>query len=446
MNKINIFTVACIISSLVSACGGDNDNSSVVKSADKPIVTDIFDNIEYKNGEIYHIDLSHSVVDPAGFPVYLESINSSSEDCSIISFDKDSLAVELTTNGKTACNLDYTVRNIPISGIQSSSGTGNQYLLISDSNNDIDLLAISLTTTINTDPIEIDLKKELADRYPDGFTILTASNNGEGHIDDIDKDSSIITFSSSVVGMNRIYYSLTDGKIITPGFIDIAVSDIGIEQPEADNFIAEDVVAPSEEKIINIQGNYDDKGQKLQLADVSAFNADVSIINQYEFSFLSEQPGIHYVTYYVTNELGGLAVGIIQVNVGGAPYQDITIDIDGEDITFIAPKEINSLSEDEKKLVIAKYKETGQFGPQGVIMPLFDVIGAGNICTQKFTFVPSEDQLKKLFNSTKVNLFEQYYWPISKKYITREGSLFDFKTGEVTSSEGIGYLTCFERH
>lgn len=446
MNKISIFTGACIISALLAGCGGDNNNSSVEKSADKPIVTDIFDNIKYENGEIYHIDLSHSVVDPGGFSVYLESINSSSEDCSIISFDKDSLAVELTTNGKTACNLDYTVRNRPNSDIQSSSETGNRYLLISDSNDDIDLLAISLTTTINTDPIEIDLKKELADRYPDGFTILTASNNGEGHIDDIDKDSSIITFSSSVVGMNRIYYSLTDGKIITPGFIDIAVSDIGIEQPEADNFIAEDVVAPSEEKIINIQGHYDDKGQKLQLADVSAFNADVSIINQYEFSFLSEQPGIHYVTYYVTNELGGLAVGIIQVNVGGAPYQDITIDIDGEDITFIAPKEINSLSEDEKKLVIAKYKETGQFGPQGVIMPLFDVIGAGNICTQKFTFVPSEDQLKKLFNSTKVNLFEQYYWPISKKYITREGSLFDFKTGEVTSSEGIGYLTCFERH
>ncbi len=444
MNKINIFTVACIISSLVSACGGDNDNSSVVKSADKPIVTDIFDNIEYKNGEIYHIDLSHSVVDPAGFPLYLESINSSSEDCSIISFDKDSLVVELTTNGKTACNLDYTVRNRPISDIQSSSETGNQYLLISDSNDDIDLLAISLTTTINTDPIEIDLKKELADRYPDGFVILSASNNGEGHIDDIDKESSIITFSSSVVGMNRIYYSLTDGKIITPGFIDIAVSDIGIEQPEADNFIAEDVVTPSEEKIINIQGHFDDKGQKLQLADVSAFNADVSIINQYEFSFLSEQSGIHYVTYYVTNELGGLAVGIIQVNVGGAPYQDITIDIDGIDTTFVAPKEINSLSEDEKKSVVAKYKETGQFGPQGVIMPLFDVTGSVQVCNKMRAFVPSIDELKKLYNNAEENLFEQYYWPITKKYITSEGFLFDFKTGDVTYSEGIGYLTCLK--
>ncbi|EEZ40072.1 hypothetical protein [Photobacterium damselae] len=445
MNKINIIAVACIISSLLSGCDGDNDNSSVVKSADKPIITDIFDKIEYNNDEIYHIDLSHSVVDPAGFPLYLESINSSSEDCSIISFDKDSLSLELTTNGKTACNLDYTVRNIPISSdIQSSSGNGNQYLLISDSNDDIDLLAISLTTTINTDPIEIDLKKELADRYPDGFVILSASNNGEGHIDDIDKESSIITFSSSIVGRNRIYYSLTDGKTITPGFIDIAVSDIGIEQPEADNFIAEAVVTPGEENNINIQGHFDDKGQKLQLADVSAFNADVSIINQYEFSFVSEQPGIHYVTYYVTNELGGLAVGIIQVNVGGAPYQDITIDIDGIDTTFVAPKEINSLSEDEKKSVVAKYKETGEFGPKGVIMPLFDVTGSVQVCNKMRSFVPSIDELKKLYNNAEENLFEQYYWPITKKYITSEGFLFDFKTGEVTYSDGIGYLTCLK--
>lgn len=443
MNKINIFTVVCIASALLSGCDGDSNDSSVVKSADKPIVTDVFDNIEYKNGEIYHIDLSHSVVDPAGFPVYLESIDSSSEDCSIISFDKDSLIVELTTNGKTACNLDYTVRNKPNSDTQSSSETGNQYLLISDLVDDIDLLIISLTTTINTDPIIIDLKKELAERYPEGSLILSVSNEGEGHIDNIDKESSKITFSSSVVGMNRIYYSLSDGKTITPGFIDIAVSDIGIEQPEADSFIAEDVVKPNEEKIINISGHFDDKGQKLKLADVSAFNADVSIINQYEFSFLSEHPGIHYVTYYVTNELGGLAVGIIQVNVGGAPYQDITIDIEGIDTTFIAPKEINSLSDDEKNLVIAKYKETGEFGPAGVIMPLFDVTSANQVCSKIRAWVPSEKDLKQLYNSAEGNLFEQYYWPITKKYITSEGFLFDFKTGEVTYSEGIGYLTCF---
>ncbi|WP_341489489.1 hypothetical protein WAX86_18960 [Photobacterium damselae subsp. damselae] len=445
MNKINIFILVNIISISLFGCGGDSDSSSVSTIAEKPIIRDIFDNIEYKKDKIYHLDLAHAVTDPMGYQVYLKSISSSSDDCSIVSYDKNLLTVEVMSNGKVACNFDYKVSNRPNNqDISSTSQDGNYYLLISDLSDEIDLFAISLTTNVNSPPILIDLKKELGEKFPIGYKILDISYSGTGFIDDLDKESSTMLFSNSNAGMNRIYYSLTNGENVVPGFIDIAVSDIGIEQPEVDDFIYDDVVLLGEPKIISINGHFDDKGQKLMLTKVSAFNADVSIINEYEFKFMSDRPGIHYVTYYVTNELGGLSVGIVQINVGGAPFQDISLDIDGIDVTFIAPKEINSLTEHEKKLVIAKYKETGEYGPAGVIMPMFNTVNAHQICSGLRARIPTESDLKKLYDSFDNNLFQKYQWPITKKYITSEGFLFDFKTGEATYQPGIGYLTCFK--
>ncbi|MFM2642158.1 hypothetical protein AAFX33_13455 [Vibrio chagasii] len=309
---------------------------------------------------------------------------------------------------------------------------------------------------------------------------------GTGRIIEVDTANEVIVYQAGSneedVGSNRIfYYYIDDNEYVRSGWIDIAVSlSTYNSAPKVDDFYFltdEDaeightysVVEEGEKILIDVAEHiYDSDNDELQLVNITAFNAQTSLIDPVNtgntsFSFRSNTPGQYQVSYTVSDHKGGYATGIVEVRVSGA-WDNVIIE-ETKDV-FAAPLSILAAS-------VAGYHFSGTNSemspPNGngtSNVPTYDWQTASAVCVARGGSLPTSEQWQSfieqegnpyLKGDTELDTVSD--WPIATQFWTgtssgdQEFETVDLKEGTFhTQGHGLnggeaylGYVACIDK-
>ncbi|MFM2644214.1 Ig-like domain-containing protein [Vibrio chagasii] len=367
------------------------------------------------------------------------------------------LGFDTVLNGSAICQYTYTVVSATLGSDKVVEKTASINVMATTSENPL-LQPISVAFDFIgpvKETVRIDnALQSVGVTWPSGYTL---SDNvtlfGEGAVSS-DATTRTITFTPNKVGSNRIVYRLVDneGSAHKYGTIEISVferdgdtnapiaSDHGEWKDEVkldtltDIDIAEFIESPD--------------GHALHLIDVNAFAADVNIkatesSDNTVFTFMSNVPGDHYVSYVVADNNGQFDSGVVKVIVEERNIKASWGDDLAGGLVFNAP-----LTKFESDTIDA-----------GATAGFFDGVNTPAVLISHWTFdeakaychlpmhLPSKEELDTLkLNSIR---HEVAKWPKDSAYWTEDGGLYNLNSdgGVATRTlssvyETRGYVTC----
>lgn len=466
---------------LLTACGGGGGGSSSSPAPDtgssKQIsitANDILDN-QILNQQLT-IDLSDSVNTSDGSAFELQSIkplSSSSPACQLLSQNKTQ--IRLSSSSPATCDYEYQVK--------AQQGTQTATSVIRASFNST-YAQKTFSTLYESATKGEELAIDLSSLIPEGAYLnyeVTILGSGAA---DVDTNAQTITYIASDtdqnLGSHRILYSVTlENGDVQSGVIVVTVSGgEGNTPPSAQDIIFERLVGSGEvltidvtdyvsdpDQVLGDNGDYV-SGDKLQLTAVEDFNASVAPVDSesfenMSFTFESDIPGEHLVSYTVSDHQGGYATGLAKFQVTSdfsllQDWQDIvTTDvIQGLDIRFLAP-----MSQEFADYYNIDYTqvahEDGMQGPSGATIVTQTFLQAEKYCRLRDARLPTVRELG-LLADIDGGVYEQENWPASVSFWSAEHAsvtsayalhLLTSNQEEVDASEDAGeadarYTTC----
>ncbi|MCR9907808.1 DUF823 domain-containing adhesin [Vibrio campbellii] len=437
----------------------------------------------------YNVDLSENVDSSDGSKPVIVSVRSlsSSPSCNVLSVN--SKGFQIDARNSKSCTYEYSVgsattlskmraKDASISAMSGVSlGVATATVLVGDSS---ELLKpISATTTVD-DSVDIFIKTELA-QYGDeigvGFTLdenslvlPNASVTGSSASASVGDDSITYTPGLGFSGVERILYSYTDGISVLTGSIDVSVSTTVNTAPNAEYFyyLYGDGTQPvpyGETIEIDVKDYIsDDDGDTLQLIDVFAYDATLSIPTDFNsngnnfddtvFTFSSNNPGRHSITYVVSDNKGGFATGVIDLNVADV-YQNILVTTSSPNLLFSPP-----YTASQAELANLKYAAgpvgDGSSSLDGLSTATHDWVTANGICEARGGALPTITEIQALYSSRpNGGLFSSENWPVDINYWTESGGSeagsfqsINMSNGNITESapsSDYNYVACISR-
>ncbi len=437
----------------------------------------------------YNVDLSENVDSSDGSKPVIVSVRSlsSSPSCNVLSVN--SKGFQIDARNSKSCTYEYSVgsattlskmraKDASISAMSGVSlGVATATVLVGDSS---ELLKpISATTTVD-DSVDIFIKTELA-QYGDeigvGFTLdenslvlPNASVTGSSASASAGDNSITYTPGLDFSGIERILYSYTDGVSVLTGSIDVSVSTTVNTAPNAEYFyyLYGDGTQPvpyGDPVEIDVKDYIsDDDGDTLQLIDVFAYDATLSIPTDFNsngnnfddtvFTFSSNNPGRHSITYVVSDNKGGFATGVIDLNVADV-YQNILVTTSLPNLLFSPP-----YTASQAELANLKYA-AGPVGDgisslDGLSTATHDWVTANGICEARGGSLPTITEMRALYSSRpNGGLFSSENWPVDINYWTESGGAeagsfqsINMSNGNITESapsSDYNYVACISR-
>ena len=437
----------------------------------------------------YNVDLSENVDSSDGSKPVIVSVRSlsSSPSCNVLSVN--SKGFQIDARNSKSCTYEYSVgsattlskmraKDASISAMSGVSlGVATATVLVGDSS---ELLKpISATTTVD-DSVDIFIKTELA-QYGDeigvGFTLdenslvlPNASVTGSSASASVGDDSITYTPGLGFSGVERILYSYTDGISVLTGSIDVSVSTTVNTAPNAEYFYyrygdGTQPVPYGETIEIDVKDYIsDDDGDTLQLIDVFAYDATLSIPTDFNsngnnfddtvFTFSSNNPGRHSITYVVSDNKGGFATGVIDLNVADV-YQNILVTTSSPNLLFSPP-----YTASQAELANLKYAAgpvgDGSSSLDGLSTATHDWVTANGICEARGGALPTITEIQALYSSRpNGGLFSSENWPVDINYWTESGGSeagsfqsINMSNGNITESapsSDYNYVACISR-
>ncbi len=435
----------------------------------------------------YYVDLTNSIDSSDGTEANIISVSSlsSSPSCNILKLDDKGFQVnafeakactyQYVVGSKTEYNSKNTTKSLERS---SHVGIATATVLSGDSS---ELLKpISATTSVN-EPLDVFIKEELA-RYgytiDIGFTLDTsslvlpmASITGSLASASPGDDSVTYTPGSGFSGVERLIYSYTDGTNVLTGSIDIAVSTKINTAPNAQYFYylhQGKYPVPYNQKVsINVKDYVSDSdGDELQLIDVFAYDANLSIPidannngNNFDdtvFTVSSDLPGRHSITYVISDNKGGFGTGVIDLTIAPV-YHSIIVGNTTPDLPklFFTPPYTSRQAGLAGLHYVPGAIGDGTFSLNGISTATHDWPTANGICEARGGSLPTVNEMTKLYsNFENGKLFRIHNWPIDLSYWTldRGSNINEFKTinmqnGSIASSVNSTniYVACISR-
>jgi len=369
--------------------------------------------------------------------------------------DIDGLNMSISSNGIGECRYEYTVtpENESLYDGESKSIVR---VSVSETAQESTLTAINKETNLDTDvviDIEAELNSELSDSDYQVVDDVTVVGSGFAHVDTIENT---ITYTPETIGVSEIMYSITDGVNTLLGSIYVSVSDTENTPPVANNYVKDGVILKGTMIEVDLSDVISDEEDEVLLDTVNAYNANVSITSStdHTFTFESEIPGGHEVTYTISDSRGGYAVAQVYIEVEAdfsliQDWEDITVYdpyIDS-DITFTAP-----MSKVMAEYVNSSYTETfiedGITGPKAEIA-LMTLNQAKKYCASRNGRLPISREWNELLQ-TNGNLYTKDNWPAGYSYWSADKSSetdavnFNALNGTASSlpEDDLGYTSC----
>lgn len=440
------------LSLLLTGCGGDDSPSSNQPDASvlAPMVENNFAQVLLSD-EQKIVSLADNVTDPQGLPVTLTHVQSLTEACEDPTFNAQALTFEVKKDQQDTCYYQYTVQNHPENTEQAKSASADSYVMLTETLLPATLPPLSETTSVGEN-LTIDLETELAGNYPEGYVLdADVVVLGSG-VATADTTNNTINYEATKQGVTRLLYSLVspDALDIKAGYIDVAVSGDGNNMPVAQSFAGPEAITQDAEVEVDVAGYISDPDDDpLQLTDVYAFNASVSVsdpndVTNTKFRFSADTPGTYDVSYYVTDHRGGFAVGVVHMTVEGdggspMPWDDIVLS-DGE--VYTAPWE--KMGADLFNIPY-QITETEVINNVEYQIALFSHAQAVSICHTRGMLLPTQAQLTKLYSS-QGNVQNSDGWPVARPYWTDNNTVsVNLASGAVNSSHNTEEplaLTC----
>ncbi len=456
MGKLNILT-SVLLSSLLSACGGDSDATTTDPIVNEAPVSaqDGFDTVT--PNESSYVDLSNLIDSgTAGAKVIFISLESKQGEgkCPRIltSSEADSpngenfisgMGFNLTVEGAAMCEYSYEVESVALAEQATTSATA-KVIVASSADNDA-LLPTILVAMVIGESEETNIKLALGINFPEGYTLSEDfSVLGDGSVTMVATDFTI-TYEATAEGLSRVVYSL-EGEIgdvpdIKMGTIDYAVSDNFNDAPTADNFPYNGKVGTNSSVNIDVvDHSKSNDDYDLQLVKVDSYTASVESIDANDlenttFTFEAFTDGKHYVSYMVSDHRGGFATGIVEVEV--IESQDATwFDIEHGFLLFSAPETHYEVEQSGDEF-------QGFFEDNTYVPPLdiatFSLAGAQAYCSPRGR-LPTTGELN-LMKEARDPIGEKS-WPDGRAYITEDGTLLSLGDGVTTGD--YFYVTCVD--
>lgn len=357
----------------------------------------------------------------------------------------------------------------------SMSGTGVSYSKSSP------LPTISQTAEIN-ETISIQLVN------PDGSMLLSDEVTllGSGSVIEVDTANEVIVYQAGAtegdIGVSRIfYYYIDDNEYVRSGWVDIAVSGSTYNTaPNAQDFyyltdvdadVGKNYSIVGEGEVINIDvAEYidDDDHDELQLVDISAFNAQIALlepgnIRNTTFSFQSYTPGQYQVTYIVSDHKGGYGTAIVEIRVNGA-WEDVIVE-QTKDV-FAAPLSLLAASVADYNFSATASEAIPPNGNGVTNVPTYDWQTASAVCVSRGGSLPASEQWQSFIEQEgnpyvkgDTDLDTVSDWPIATQFWTSTSSgehefeTVDLKEGTFhTQGHGLnggeaylGYVACIDK-
>ncbi|MGX9459286.1 hypothetical protein ACWU37_20365 [Photobacterium damselae subsp. damselae] len=301
----------------------------------------------------------------------------------------------------------------------------------------VNLPAKSYAVSIDEE-VELDIKTLLGSEYPSGYTL--GSKFMEIGSNNISIAGDKIKYKGEVEGFNRLIYTLegsvggvTDVKL---GVLTFNVSGSSNTPPFFNNFIYNNIVAPSEEITLDLSPYLSDAdGDDIQLVDVYSLDANASLSDPSDSSnhgikFSADKSGYYFINVVITDGNGGFNTGIIAINVSVdtstvEPWNDIWF---GSSL-FTAPIT-------EEKAHSSNTEFNAVFFDNDHAVVGFNFETATQSCLSSGS-LPTSSELAAMFKESKTNWpNDRSYWTLDKKVVSTEGLISE------PENNGIYYVSC----
>ncbi|EJE8516368.1 hypothetical protein M5252_004723 [Vibrio parahaemolyticus] len=297
------------------ACGGEDSSvGNIEQPTPKPLSAS--DGVKIvSSASTSYVNLNPYVDGGAGSELSLRSVTlkGGSQACS--QPQQDGLGFHATVSGSELCEYQYVVAN------SDNLASAKMVLMAGDGTEPV-LPPIPVALEVGESQ-EIDLKSELGDAFPSGAVLddkLTILGNGDATADIA---SETIRYVATTVGLSKVIYQLKgSGESVYTGTLDIAVSNGLNRPPVAEKFSYPDALALDETVEIDVGAYVSDPDEKqtVQLVGVHSFYAEVTPLEPENlsntvFTFKASRQGYHYVAYEVTDQHGGYATSLVEVQV-----------------------------------------------------------------------------------------------------------------------------------
>lgn len=364
----------------------------------------------------------------------------------------NNLNLTLSSDEIGECRYEYTV-SPKREDLYDGESHSIVRMSVSETSQENTLTAINKNTDLGTEVI-VDLEAELsAELSGSGYHVVddvTIVGSGSAYVDVI---NNTITYTPELIDISEILYSMSDGENILLGSIFISISDTENTPPIVENYVKEGIISKGTMIEVDLSNVILDEEDRVTLDSVKTYNANVSITSSTEhtFTFESETPGGHEVTYTVSDGRGGYAVAqaYIEVDV------DFSLIQDWEDITVYDPYIDNNINfTAPMSKAFAEYTNTnysktiiedGISGPENSEVVTMTYNMAETYCKSRGGRLPLLRELELIAGG---NVFETDNWPASEAFwTTSKDSISSAHTlNLITGSESISnadiYTTC----
>ncbi|CAH6844813.1 conserved hypothetical protein [Vibrio chagasii] len=479
MNKLNWKTIFLTVVAMLTGCGGEgtvdsgvvdnqqslNNGTTLYYTQDKLVETDLVQDTLY-------IDLSDNMGASNESAAALTNVASLTPkpECDVVSLTSSGFTID--TNSAKVCDYRFTVGEGTIESRSSTNAKGiAQYSSTTDDGfasgtarvlvgNDTEQLPPTHSHTEMGVQIVIDLIYELAKvgseldtvNYTlDTVTLVDGASNGSS----VNHNSSSfeIYFSpgAGFAGVERINYSLLskDGLDVLAGTVDVAVSSSINGAPIANKYEYEKLVTVGTTTLIDLSSAISDPDDDiLQLIDVFGYNSTniiqagtTSMFDSSSFTFQTSQPGVHELSYVISDKNGGYSSAGIQIHVQAdisliQSWDDITV-IDpyiNAPLTFTAPMS-SAYADLEGTLYSEVLTGDGVSSPIDEKYVAFTYEEAYQRCVEVGGRLPIARELETLF-SEEGNVYMSHHWPISNEFwvadktAPNQAKIYDLKSNQ----------------
>lgn len=382
-------------------------------------------------------------------------LNNNNE-CNVINID--GLSFDFYSNDIGECRYEYIIKPENTDLYDGESRSIVRFS-VSETAQENTLTSINKNTDIDTEvviDIETELNSELNGSEYYIIDDLTIIGSGSAIVDDIENT---ITYTPENIGITEIMYSMSDGKNTLLGSIYVSVSDTENTPPTANSYRKEGTILKGTMIEVGLSDFISDEEDEVRLDAVKAYNANVSITSSVDhtFTFESEVPGGHEVTYTVSDGRGGYAVAQVYIEVEAdfsliQDWEDITIHdpyIDS-DITFTAP--MSKVMADYSNINYSTTEtETGINGPIGAEVIKVTLEQAKDYCSIRNGRLPISRELDSLLELTQNNVYKSNNWPTTVDYWSADknssstNKVYSFSSPNTASSDSLNdnnYVTC----
>ena len=427
--------------------------------------------------DTFFVNLSNSMESSDDSPVTLTTVMPLNDnyDCDVISLNTNGFTI--SAQSAKVCDYRYRVGSAVSSSIPASSYSGSGETRSSATSatsgdgfaeatvraavgesTEVLVPISGVTSSFTSVPIDIAKKLGNAGYSLDTSTYALATTvtlpNG-----DATNSTAIANTSTNMIdytpgdgipsGVERVLYTYSDGSSVLAGSIDIAVSTNTDRAPTAssvqlNSFINPDTGEPQPSvpwnKVVTIDVASlinDPDDDVLELIDVFSYGSNVAVLedanhdgnrfNDTQFTFISTESGRKNVTYTVSDQKGGYATGVIQMQIA-MPY---------EPIGNIHPP----LTQFQAEAFSANYEPHGPgdgiTAMDNLVNATFQRNAAIGVCATQGGALPSIADLQNLYDQfPNGELYRQHNWPIDLPYWASSHKLFDMYDGSILVTDG----------